>query len=418
MDQNARVQFFPLLKRQEGEEYMVGRPEINAFIFLPAEGVALIELLEQGKTLAEAAQAFHERFGETPDVVEFVETLAAEQFVQSSSTGDLPQATAATVQATPAAGHFSGIPQQMAAKFFVRPLLWLYGVYIAGAVALVILQPQYVPRSIDQLWHPLVMVSSLGMIAGSFSFAFMHEFFHLLATRAKGVPARLGISRRMLTLVAVTDISGLYAVEPKERFLPYMAGMLWDALAGSTFIYVLALSDAGIFSLAGVGYALCKAGVILCTMRLVWQVQVHLKSDVYFVVANWLRTRNLQADSIGYLRNLWDRMRGRIPQYDLSAIPSRERMLVQRYAILLVGLLGFYWVSFVYLQLPFLLKTVPAAARHVLAGWSENPAAFGDSILYLAMLGFNYGMLLWVTVRDRRQQRSQHVEQGVAQVGA
>jgi len=407
MDLNARVQLFPLIRRPEGEEFVVGRTDTNAFIYLPAEGVALIDLLEQGLSLQQAQDEFARQHGETPDIADFVQSLAELGFVQSTSSGELAEVVAANTAAAVPGGHLAGIPQPVAARFFVRPLLWLYMLYIAGAVAIVAGTTGYVPRSLDQLWHPWVMVSVLGMLSFNVVQTFLHEMAHLLAARSRGVASRMGLSRRLLELVAVTDISGLYAVPIADRYLPYLAGMIWDALVGASFVYLLKLSDSGLLPLPHLGYTAAKAGVFICTTRLLWQLQVHLKTDLYYILANWLQARNLQADSLGYLGNLWSRLRRRPATYDLSALPRRELRVVSRYSSLLVGLLALYWVSFVLLQIPFYVATVPRALRQLTAGWAANPAGFGDSLIFLFTLGLNYGLLLYLLLRDRLATRRQ-----------
>lgn len=400
MDLNACVQLFPLIRRQEGEEFVVGRTDTNSFIYLPDTGVALIDLLERGLSLQQVQDEFQGRFGETPDVADFVQSLAELGFVQSTSTGELAGIVAATTAIAVPRGHFGGIPQQVASRFYARPLLWFYGMFIAGAVAIAGSTPRYIPRSLDQLWHPWVMVSVLGMLAFNIIQTFCHEFAHLLAARAQGVASRMGISRRLMEVVAVTDISGLYAVPAASRYLPYLAGMIWEGLLGAVFVYLLKLSDARVLPLPHLGYAAAKAGVFICASRLLWQLQVHLKTDLYYVLANWLQTRNLQGDSLGYLRNLWDHLRGRPARVDLSALPPRELVIVRRYSGLLVLLLACYWVSFVYLQVPFYVTVIPRAMRLIAAGWIANPIGFGDSLAYLLTLGLTNGLLFYVMVRD------------------
>ncbi len=407
MDLTARVQLFPLIRRQEGEEYVVGRTETNSFIYLPAAGVTLIDLLDQGLSLQQVQEEFARRHGETPDIADFVQSLAELGFVRSTSNAELAEVVAATSAAAATQGHFATIPQPVAARFFTRPLLWFYGLYVAGAVALIISTAGYLPRSLDQLWHPWVMLSVLGMLAFNIVQTFCHEFAHLLAARAQGVAARMGLSRRLLELVAVTDISGLYAVPIANRYLPYVAGMIWDALVGASFVYLLKLSDSGLLPLPQLGYAAAKAGVFICTTRLLWQLKVHLKTDLYYILANRLQARNLQADSVGYLRNLWSRLRGRPAPHDLSALPRRELTVVRRYSLLLVGLLSVYWVSFIFLQIPFYVATVPRAVRQLAAGWSADPAGFGDSLAFLILLALNYGLVVYLLVRDRLAARRQ-----------
>lgn len=408
------VRFHPLLKRQEGEEYLVGRPETNSFLYLPPEGVALIELLEQGLTAGEAAAAFQERYGERVDVAEFLEGLAEAGFIaalddptgtQPGQAGDPPPSSAGQAPR----GHFAGISQGVAARFYTRPLLWCYGLYVAGGILLMLFKPGYLPRSIDQLWHPWVMLSVLTMLLCGWAQAFLHEFSHLLAARAKGVQARMSISRRLITPVAVTDITGLYVVPPRERYLPYLAGMLTDGLIMSTCFYLLALSDGGILPLGEMAYRFVKGLIALSAVILLWQFQLHLRTDIYFVLANLFGARNLHTDTLRYLQNLLDRLHRRSPRHDLSGLPQREQRVIRLYApILLVGLAIYWSVGFLYMYLPFLITTVRNSYHRIAAGWEADPWAFGDAVFFLAVALFQVSVLAVVIIRERiggRQRR-------------
>lgn len=409
MDLSLRVRFHPLVKRQEGEEWAVGRPDTGSFIYLPKEGVELIELLEEGRTLDEAGQLFQSRHGELPDVADFVQGLNEVGFVVTTGAeAEVPAPTSEAPQLAGAAsgGHFAAIRPQMAALLFARPLLYLYLLFIAWAAVLMVSTPAYLPRSIDQLWHPWLMVSSLSLAVFGWARTFVHEFFHLLAARSKGLAASMGLGRRFVTPVATTDIPAIYAVGPKDRYLPYLAGMLWDGLVSGALLYLMALSDRGILSLPGGLYLFLKGALVTTVSAILWQTRLPLRTDLYFVLANWLQARNLQGDTTAYLQNLWARLTGRPQPHDLSGIAPREMRVIRLYAPILLGGLALYWVSFVYLTIPFLLKAIPLAAQVVRGGWQADPWAFGDSLIFLLLFGLNWLWVGVVALRDLRQTRT------------
>lgn len=419
MDAKTRVQFYPLLKRQEGDEVMVGRPEINAFIYLPPEGVALIELLEQGKSFAETQAAFAERYGEVPDVADLIAGLNEVGFVArileegETAAAELPAPAAAPAPAS--GGHFAWISQQTAARFFSRPVLVLFGAYILGALLIMLVRPTLFPSGADQYFlNVSIVVSVLSLTVYGWAHMFGHEFFHLLAARSAGVPARLTIGRRLMTPVALTDMAGIYAAAPEDRYLPYLAGMVFDLLAMATFVYLLAFSDWGMVALPAVVYGFLKAILARVAMSFTFQFRLPLRTDLYYVLTNWLRARNLQDDTLGFLRNLRDRLLGREPGYDLSAVPKREMWMVRVYAPILLAGLGLYWLFYVYFTIPFLVKTFPVAFREVAGGWRASPLAFADGVVFLTMMGVEWGWLLYVTVRDRRAARTRNLVPGGA----
>jgi hypothetical protein len=415
MELHSRVKFHPLLIRPEGEEWMVGRIETNSFIYLPQPGVAVIEWLQQGMTLEAAGNRFEAEFGEKLDIIDLVSSLNEMGFIEWSGVGEPPAAplTQAAPAATQPEGHFANISQQTAARFFTRPLLWFYGIFIAGGLLLLAVNRSYWPRSVDMYWHPWLTITLGSLLLVNIGHVFLHEMAHLLAARARGIPSRMGLSRRLLSLVAITDISGIYAVPQPQRYLIYGAGMLWDALVASVCVYLMALSEMGVLPLPALMVAFLKAVLVNTALLLVWQIQLHLRTDIYFLAANWLKTRNLQADALGLLSNLWDRLRGKAPGYDLSGLPRRELLIVRIYAPLLVGLLLFYWYSFGVLTLPYLIKTVPVAINQIAHGFSD-PLWFGDGLMFLSIQALNYGLLLYVMIRDWSAGRRRSSQQAAA----
>lgn len=409
MTGETRVQFYPLLKRQEGDEVMVGRPEINSFIYLPPEGVALIEYLEQGLTIEETQTAFNERFGEVPDVADLVDGLNQVGFVMRivEPGAELPAVEEAPAAAPAPEGHFAWISQRAAARFFKRPLLVLYGAYILGAfVVMFALRPNLIPSGADQYFIGVSLVASiLSLTVWGWLHMFLHEMAHLLAARSVGVPARLTLGRRLMTPVALTDMAAIYTVAPEQRYLPYLAGMLLDLLMLSSSIYLLAFTDWGLIALPALIYSFAKAVIARVSLSLTWQFRLPLRTDLYYVLTNWLRARNLQMDTIGFLANLRDRLLRRAPRYDLSGVPAREMWMVRVYAPILLITFALYWFFFVYFTIPYLVKTFPVAFRNVLAGWS-SPFAFADGLVFLVMMAIEWGWLLYVTVRDWRAQRT------------
>jgi hypothetical protein len=63
------------------------------------------------------------------------------------------------------------------------------------------------------------------------------------------------------------------------------------------------------------------------------QVQVYMRTDVYYVLMEWLRGRNVFEDSVAYLRHLLRRVSGRASADPTADLPFRERRGVRIYAL-------------------------------------------------------------------------------------
>src|SRR5688500_7262009 len=83
------LRFHPLTLLAEGEAGVVGRPDVDSYIVLPADGAALLRRLHDGDGTAEAAGWYAEQFGEPVDVDEFVGDLRELGFLQEDG-GTVP----------------------------------------------------------------------------------------------------------------------------------------------------------------------------------------------------------------------------------------------------------------------------------------------------------------------------------------
>jgi hypothetical protein len=152
--------------------------------------------------------------------------------------------------------------------------------------------------------HSLLVVQ-LSMIVGQLPLVFLHEAFHTLAGRRLGLRSRLGISNRYMYIVFETQMNGLLSVERRKRYLPFLAGMVCDVVELSLLgLLANATRDAnGSFSLTGrIALALAFTVVI----RLAWQFQLYLRTDLYYVFSTALSCHDLHDASTTLLRNrIW-----------------------------------------------------------------------------------------------------------------
>ena len=72
--------------------------------------------------------------------------------------------------------------------------------------------------------------------------------------------------------------------------------------------------------LAGLGRGIAALLTYIVGVQLVFQLAIFLRTDLYFVLTNWLRTGHLTGDAADILRDQWRRLLGQ-PRLDLSAIP-------------------------------------------------------------------------------------------------
>src|SRR5438552_10534487 len=74
--------FHPLSFVPENDEVIVGRPDIDAYIVLPADGAAALVRMTQGMSPSDAAAWYESEYGQALDIDAFLATLRDLLFVR------------------------------------------------------------------------------------------------------------------------------------------------------------------------------------------------------------------------------------------------------------------------------------------------------------------------------------------------
>lgn len=326
---DSQVHFAPFVTRREDGEVLLGRAGDGVFVTLPEEAFEIVEALASGKTVEETRRQYSEQHGEVPDIEDLVSALRARGFViDSPSARRGPHSNGA-----PRQFHFDWISPRFAQAVFSRPMLVCCAGIILAAAAALGLRPTLIPtwkafffeRNMTAL---IVALMLLGLVT-----TFLHEMAHLVAARAKGVSCRVGVSSRLWILVAETDMTGIWALSRRDRYLPLLAGPLFDLTAGSILIFVLFAGSNGWLHLSLALRQFMSALVLGAMLRLLWQCFFFVRTDFYYVVANIFGCKSLMRDTQTYLLYQFSRWTGRGPRRELPEIPARELAAVRVYSV-------------------------------------------------------------------------------------
>jgi hypothetical protein len=179
----------------------------------------------------------------------------------------------------------------------------------------------------DQL--PLVLIVLLFSLVS----IFIHELAHLVAARAAGVPARMGVSHRLWFLVAETDMTGIWLASRRERCLAFLAGLMTDVLFAAVLIVVVFAQRHGWVVLDSTTVALARAFTFVYLTGLLWQCELFVPTDLYYVVATVFGCKSLMDDTQAYLLNLLARVLPSVRSRNQSALPPREAAVVRWFAV-------------------------------------------------------------------------------------
>lgn len=389
------VTVHPFSRQEEGNDILIGRVETGTYLALPADAVEILDHLAAGRTVGEARELYRRKYGEIPDMEDLLEFLAAKGFVGAgpgAREGGAPPAPAAPRQRY----HFERIPQSIARRIFSPAAIKIGWIVIVLAMIACALEPGIVPGRTSLYFARHRALYALTLFLLGYLAVFIHEMGHLVAARAVGVGSRMSISHRLWVLVAETDLTGLWSVSKRERFLPLLAGPLLDAVSAALLLLTLFAHARTWIALPGPTAPLLEAVVFLYFMRLVWQCFFFVRTDFYYVIASFFNCRNLLGDTETYLRNQLARF-GWGTARSQAHIPPGEARVIRAYApVWLAGRALALSVLFL-VTFPLAFKYVREVSLTLGAGYASDPYGFVDSIVLtaLTLVPLGAGLALW-----------------------
>ncbi len=386
----------PLSIQKEADSYVVGNSDLGDFYQFPELGVRILQMLRSGDTAAEIKSRLAAEDPETIDVDDFLSKLVAIEFIHPESQRkiiqDRLQVTAKDSRRT------LNVAPDVARAIFSIPLLVCYLAVVLYA-SLDALQNPHLRVNVNAFYTetnktPLLVI----LLVLSMLHTVMHELGHMLAAARQGIKSKYGISNRLWSIVAESDLTGILTLPKSKRYLPMLAGLLVDILVVSLLTVLL---DA-LFRHGARPFAIQVVQVlvleILITMA--WQFNVFVKTDIYFVVCNYFSYPDLDRDARTYLGHIVHRTTfGRFGSRASPQVFKHLTVLRAFSAIWLFGRILSLCVLFG-VFLPTMWQYISAASK-LLSGPSASVWMACDTILYvtmtLTMLGA--GMYMWLKNR-------------------
>ncbi|GAA5185837.1 hypothetical protein GCM10023322_30800 [Rugosimonospora acidiphila] len=381
------VTLFPLhIGEVEDGAAEVGRPETGVFVSLPEQGIEIIRDLQLGLTLGEVSANFARRYGEAPDLDDFLTALRDCGFVRQVGQerfDDGPEEVgAAPVPQMRGWRLFATLPAERVSWLVSRPALAAWVAVWLAIPAILLARPDLTPRGTDGRIGLGVAGDAVALTILTWVLLLGHEFAHLLVARARGCSGVLRISHRLYLLVAETDMSSVRSLPRAKRYAPYLAGMTFTALA-----LLLSL----VMRLSGVDSQPIPAIAFLCLTTLLLELAFFMRTDVYYVVVTWLRLGNLMTDTWHFVGNQLARLLRRPRRYDLSTVPARELRIIRWYSLILVVGVAVFIGQFVLFGLPLLVSFVRDSVTKIASG--PDTVGFWDAAVLLLLAVAHFGVL-------------------------
>lgn len=394
------LEMHELAQRQENEEeILIGRTDISNFIVLPVIGVDIIELLDSGKTIGEVAKIMEERVGEPVDVLDFAKDLVTEYHFVYKVDGTIVN------DKVKQRGHFSWISPRLSQLLSNRYTMSVALLLFLLGWVLIISEPDLLPVPDDFFISSSSLTLSL-LIAFLLSWTqlFFHELSHLIAARSYDVSSRIGLSHRLVFVVAETNMSNIVLLPREKRYKPLLAGMAFDCVVFGTSVLLLWMNSVGYLDLAPLMVSILAYLKLNCVFVLAFQFMFFMETDIYYVFTtafqcnNLLHNTRLQVMKFLRLAKPWH-------LEELEQVDPREKAIMRWYvwfyvigALLAISL-------FVIFILPVTLTFIVGAVKNLFEQELFS-LAFFDGLLIFFIGSLPTGILIWSWIRSFRNWRA------------
>lgn len=352
----SRLELRELSITANDDSFLVGDLTHGEFIEVPEIGVVVIDALRDGHTVAETAQIAQSHAGTEVDVADFIAVLLEVGFVMSidgtAVAADSPELTDG--------GRAGAVAARLARPFYSRSAMAAYGLLLVACgtalTTLSWLRPRY--GQLFFLSNPVLSFALLAIIA--MPLLMFHEAAHWLGARVEGIPARVSLSRRYYFMVAQTDLTGLWALPPRRRFAPLLAGMAFDTVTVSVLLCARVAQHLGWWHPAPAVSRLIVALVLLQVFSISFQFAFFLRTDLYAVLVVCSGCRNLSRVSRLTMAG-WYRARTAAEDGELAAADPRDKAVARWYVWAQVGggaLAAYYFAAFFVPATVFTLRAV------------------------------------------------------------
>lgn len=379
---NSILLMVPINIRKDKKHYIVENSTSGEFFEMPEICIKAIQMINQGKSLGEIEQDLEEKYPkEEVNLIDF-----AEQLLELALIAEIDGSQLDLKEKKKEKLGFLWISPKIGKFFFNKVAFLIYLTFFLINGVIFISHPSLLPHYKDLFVYDLMILNILTWMGITTVLVLIHEFGHILAMRAQNLPTRLEVGHRLILVVLETDMSSVWKLPSKKRNVLFLAGLCFD-----TLILSFALISQLIFANGSEIFLSIMNVVVLDTViRMIYQLCVYMKTDLYYVFENVSGCYNL-------MENAQQAIKEKIPflkvQTKIEVTFEGEKRIVNLYSVfyslgvaLTVSLYTFFYIP----QLLFAWKSI-------LPGFSEGPTSlpFWDASLFTLQILIGFMLLLY-----------------------
>ncbi|MDT9026220.1 hypothetical protein [Rossellomorea yichunensis] len=374
IDVNSKVKA-NLSIQKDAEEYVVGSTLNNVYIRVPEEAIIVINHLNGSLTIKEVIENIHKEEKLDIDVLDFVNSLN-ELDLLTEINGKVLHPTFEVKKQNRKLIILSNI-------LFNRITNSLYLLMFLSSLIIFATRSDLIPTYHDILVFDSSGLSLLSVTLLTWLLTFFHESGHFFSTSKLGIPVKFSLSLRMYWLVVQADVSGLWSVSQRERYVPYLAGMAFDAVVLFISLLIRILFPTVIPDF----FALLT---LLVTLTFGFHCLIFLRTDIYYVIMNAFNIPSLHDYAIDFLKSLIRKSH----TSSLYMLSKRENVFVKCYSAIYV--LGSIFALFLlaFYSLPSSILIIQNTLYQLIDS-QPNSYTFIDGIITLVIILINVGLWLF-----------------------
>jgi putative peptide zinc metalloprotease protein len=389
LSMTTQLKLVPLEIRTDKKNYIVEDLVSGEFYEMPEICIEAIKMIKVDLSLEQIELQLKAKYPkEEVDLLDFAEQLLDLKLVEEMNGLRIESKwkkhhTQGFQWVSPNAGRF----------FFNKLTIKLYLSLFIVSLTLFIVQPHLLPSYKDLFIFNLMVLNIPAWMIFTIVLLLIHEFGHILAIRAYNLSTRLEIGHRLFLVVMETDLSSAWKLGSKDRNRLYFAGLCFDTL-------VLFIALVGQFSNASlIIHGVLRFIVLDTFIRMIYQLCVYMKTDLYYVIENSTGCYNLMENAQEFLKECFKFQTKVLATGE--AVFDNERKTVQWYSIFYLS--GVTLTIFLYLF--FYIPQLILALKRILPGLQASTATitFWDSVLFVFQILIGVVLLVYSWFKKSRK---------------
>jgi putative peptide zinc metalloprotease protein len=374
---------------KDQKNFIVEDPHKGEFYEMPQICIDAIEMIQQGLSLGDIESRLkHDYPDEQVDMIDFVYQLYELGLIQKIDGIPIEQEK----EEDQAQKNEVVFPPFVGKLFFNTISKYLYALLFVVNIMLFFVFPELFPHYEDLFIFDSMMLNMLTWSGLSLIVVIIHEFGHLLAVRARGLPAKLGISHRLFLVVFETDMSHVWKLPPRERNILYLAGLCFDqvSLFAALSLQLILPEEWALFK------GMLGVMVFDIVIKMLYQCCFYMKTDLYYVFENVTGCYNLMENAQWWLKKRLPFLRAE----GKGDVFAGEERIIRYYSLFYAAGVFITLAIFIFYILP---QTIHSYMRS-LANLSNpvNSPYFWDGVTFLVLSTLMIGLLLYSMAKKYR----------------